>query len=200
VCAPHGDWGPRRRKIAMKKKSRKPDPFTAPELVGSEVAEAIYHALRPLDATATAMEDKWGVDRLPSLVGVDMAARFGAAKAKLDVAIAANDAAEVTKRAGVLLRGWQAMDAEAEQAGAKPMSVSAWTWRDDSDQPHAFVRDEAEARAYAKANPGVSVWSIGEVVRVAAMFDRETQKIGTAAKAVFPAATVQGRLDDDIPF
>ena len=187
----------------MPPKFRRPDPITAPEGIGDPIAEGIANALRPLDRVATEMDERWGVDRLATLVSPDTASRFGSAKAKLDTAIRDNDAAAVAKRASVMIRGWQAMDAEATAAGAVWSDPQAWVWVDDRDKPHAFVRDTAEAARYGKANPGVTVWTMAEVVRVAASFSEKQRQLIAAVKAEFPGAAVRSAgpvPDDDIPF
>ena len=183
---------------------QRPDQITAPEGIGDPIAEGIANALRPLDRVATEMDERWGVDRLATLVSPDTASRFGSAKAKLDTAIKDNnDAAAVAKRASVMIRGWQAMDAEATAAGAVWSDPQAWVWVDDRDKPHAFVRDTAEAARYGKANPGVTVWTMAEVVRVAASFSEKQADWIANVKDKFPGAAVQrvGPVpDDDIPF
>jgi len=175
------------------RRTRRPDELTSPDLVGSETAEMIYAATRSLDRVAVGMEETWGVDRLPTLVGVEMASRFGQAKAKLDAAIAADDGPEVVRRAAVLERGWAAMDEAARRAGHKPIEVAAWVWHADDGTPHAFVRDVAEARAYAAQSPGVAVWTMAEIQRVAAAF-----KVGAAIKTTFPAAEIVDRPADNL--
>ncbi|MDH5796958.1 MAG: hypothetical protein OEZ19_00210 [Paracoccaceae bacterium] len=91
----------------------------APRPVISEVEiVAIQDAIEPLDRVAVEMEARWGAGRLPRLVTPETAARFGAAKAKLDSAIMARDVPDVCRRASVMIRGWQAMDKEARERGA----------------------------------------------------------------------------------
>mgnify|MGYP003629781426 FL=1 len=185
---------------------RKPDRITAPADYGKTVPMAIYHAVQPLDVLAVRMEEKWGVNRLPGLVTPATAAKFGSAKAKLDAALEDNDVDAVVRRAAVMIRGWQAMDAEAAASGAQPCEANAWVWRDDNDVPHAFVRDVAEATAYQRANPGVNCWSMDEVVRVAASFSKRQAELITSVKDQFPGAQVSrvGKKlkfpNDEIPF
>jgi hypothetical protein len=137
-------------------KRQRPDRITNIDDFCDQTAEAVYHAIQPLDEVARQMEDVWGINRLPMLVSPETAAKFGSAKAKLDQAIIDNDATEVAKRAAIQIRGWRAMDAEARASGASTVTTEAWTWRDDSDRPHAFVRTTAEATAYAKQSARVS--------------------------------------------
>ena len=88
-----------------------------------EQAEAVTEALRPLDRVAVEIEGKWGVGRLVRLVTPDMAARFGSAKDKLNDAIRANDGEAVANRAAVLIRGWQALDKAATEAGCEALPL-----------------------------------------------------------------------------
>ena len=87
--------------MATKTQRPRPDVFTDPKVYGDAIADAIHHALLPLDRAASKMELKWGCERLPSLVSPATAALFGSAKAKLDAAIQANDPQEVESFQGV---------------------------------------------------------------------------------------------------
>ena len=191
--------------MAARFRRQRPDKLTAPETFTNPIADGIYHALRPLDAVASRMEEKWGVDRLPGLVTPATASRFGAAKAKLDAALEADDVDAVVHRAAVMTRGWEALDAEAAAAGHKPVEGEAWLWRDDNDVPHAFVRDAADAIRYCKAIPGVRCWTMSEIVRVAAAAEERSSLIGRV-KETWPGAEVTDIkrknevLDDELPF
>ena len=178
-------------------KRQRPDRITNIDDFADQTAEAVYHAIQPLDEVSRQMEDVWGINRLPMLVSPETAAKFGSAKAKLDQAIIDNDATEVAKRAAIQIRGWRAMDAEARASGASTVTTEAWTWRDDSDRPHAFCQTTAEAVAYAKTvGKGVSVWTMAEVARLA------SAGIVADVKKTFPGATVTkvSAFSDDIPF
>lgn len=182
----------------MRRGRQRPDKITAPETYTDPISDAIFHSVQTLDRVVVQMDEKWGVDRLPALVSAETASRFGSAKAKLDAALEDNDDVEVARRCSVLARGYAAMDAEAERLGRDPMKPQAWVWRDEDGNPHAFVRESAEAIAYGKANPGVAVFTMGEISRLAAIFQDETDKIGTAVKQTFPGATIV-RIDDKVP-
>jgi len=189
---------------AARRGRRRPDKLTAPETYTNPISDAIFHSVQTLDRVVVQMDEKWGVDRLPALVSAETAAKFGSAKAKLDAALEDNDDVEVARRCSVLARGYASMDAEAERLGRDPMKPEAWLWRDEDGKPFAFVRESAEAIAYGKANLGVAVFTMGEISRLAAIFQDETGKIGTAAKIKFPGAEIV-RIDgkvpsDDIPF
>ena len=184
---------------AARRARRRPDKITAPESYTNPIRDSIFHALAALDAVATRYEEKWGVHKLQQIVPPETASRFGSAKAKLDAAIEADDADEVARRASVLARGWEALDKEATAAGHQPEEVEAWLWRDEDGKPHAFVRDSSDAIKYGKEHKGVIVWSMAEVVRTAAAFQKEIGKLGTEAKATFPGATIVDIRDKEVP-
>ena len=179
----------------MKRGRRRPDKITAPETYGNPISDAIFHSVQTLDRVIVQMDEKWGVDRLPALVSAETAAKFGSAKAKLDAALERNDDVEVVRRCSVLARGYAAMDVEAERLGRETMKPQAWVWRDEDGNPHAFVRESAEAIAYSKNNPGVVIFSMGEISRLASIFQDKTDKIGAMVKKSFPGAEIS-RIDD----
>jgi len=169
-------------------------------IVYEEQAQAVTDALKPLDRVAVEIEARWGVGRLPRLVSPDMAARFGSAKHKLDEAIRANDGEAVAKRAAVMIRGWQALDQAATEAGCEAL-------------PLRTVGVRHEGRAYVVA------WDRGDVHR-AAMLSNDPARVVTVhellvawealrariegVKAAFPGAeVVRAKLSpggDDLPF
>lgn len=194
--------------MATKTHRRRPDVFTDSEVHGDSVTDAIHHALLPLDRAASEMELKWGCDRLPSLVSPETAARFGSAKAKLDAAIQENDPQEVTRRAGVMIRGWDKMDAEAAERGFKALSPDIWSHTTAGGAKVAVARSEAEAGKASKMESfqNVRIYSLDEIGRI---LDHDSLKLVNAAKDVFPGAkikeirktgTSKTKLNDPVPF
>lgn len=192
--------------MATKTKRRRPDDILDRGGVGDSVAEAIHHAIMPLDRIATDAETKWGCDRLPELVSPEMASRFGSAKAKLDAAIVLNDPQEVIKRADVLARGWAAMDTEATQRGNEAMVPDVWSHTTDDGFKCAIARSDADALKAIRTMPefeGVAVYSLEEVGRIL-----EASTLLNVVKKNFPDAVVENirprlsrqSLDSDIPF
>ena len=185
----------------MQHKRKKPDRLLNHEDIGNVTADSIYHALQPLDQMVHQMEVRWGANRLPGLVSVETAAKFGAAKAKLDQAIDANDVEAVKKRIAVMLRAWKALSDEAAKAGHKGLDPEVWEVCTDDGQRYAFCRSNAEAWKASKAMQETRVFSIEEAAR---LIDVRYQLVGEV-KDVFPDAKVvkadkQGPLDDCIPF
>jgi len=78
-------------------------------------------SLAPFDKAVREMDKRWGVDRLPELVSVESAAKWGKAVAGLNGAIDAQDPDKVKFWVEVCLRGLTAMDAEAVSLG-RPVS------------------------------------------------------------------------------
>ena len=189
--------------MATKTKRRRPDPFSDHEAVGNVNLDAIHHAIKPLDKIANRMELKWGCERLPELVSPDTAARFGAAKAKLDTAIIEGNPQDVAKRAAVLIRGWNKMDEEAEAAGHEPLAPSIWCHTTQAGFKFAVAQGNADAIKAIKTDAkldGVAVFSLDEIGHI---LQSETLKLVSDVKTSFPTAKVMNAkvdLDDEIPF
>lgn len=195
-----------KRNATIKNKSRRryvrrPDRLTNHRDIANETKEGIYYALKPLDELVHQMERRWGVDRLPGLVDPEMAARFGAAKAKLDAAIDENEPALVVKRVKVMMKGWLALSDAAEKAGAEEIEADVWEGLSDKGVKYAFCRSGAEAHKAAREKEGYRVLSVDEVVRLLeAQYDKVTK-----IKDVFPDSIIEGVKngpvpDDEIPF
>ncbi len=144
-------------------------------LVLVEQSEAVTEALRPLDRIAVEMEGKWGVGRLQRLVTPEIAARFGSAKDKLNDAIRANDGDEVAKRASVLIRGWQALDAAATEAGCEAL-------------PLRTVAVQHNGRAYVVA------WDRSDVHK-AAKLSRAPENVLTVHELLIAYEALKSKID-----
>jgi hypothetical protein len=166
-----------------------------------------------LDELANQMERRWGVDRLPRLVTPETAARFQHWADKLNAAIEAG-ADNVTELAGIVERGWRAMDQEATARGSFPLPPACYSVdlrpqglgivEIADDQTHATAliwQAKAEGRT-------VAVWTLAEVATVLALHG-----VAHKAKEVFPGALVTALpaehrpgkrraddLNDEIPF
>ena len=181
----------------------KPDRITNSEDVGSEIGEAIYRALRPVDETAHQMEMKWGVDRLEQLVEPELAAKFGTAKAQLDQAIDEGDPVMVAQKGGAMIRGWMALDAAAAHQLPIDQVATAWHWRHpETDQPYAITKDNASAQVIRKLSPAPIIYTMDEVCRILTCNE---MALVNSVKEQFPGSTVKDvrpkqTLDDEIPF
>jgi len=157
----------------MVKASKGRTVFDAPVWV--EQSEAVTEALRPLDRIAVEMEAKWGVGRLPRLVSPDMAARFGSARDRLNEAIRENDGDAVAKRAAVMIRGWQALDKAASDAGCEAL-------------PLRTIGVRHEGRSYVVA------WDRADVHRAAALSDAP-ENVVTVHELLIAYEALRAKID-----
>jgi hypothetical protein len=174
-------------------------------LVWVEQAEAVTEALRPLDRIAVEMEGKWGAGRLTRLVTPEIAARFGSAKDKLNEAIRSNDGDEVAKRAAVLIRGWQALDKAATEAGCEALPLrTVGVKHEGRSYVVAWDRGDVHKAATLSDDPGRVVTVHELLVAWEAMRDRMNGEAVAEVKRAFPGAEVVRasipRGGDELPF
>lgn len=127
---------------------------------------ALYRCLGPVEEAAQAANAKWGQSRLPRLVSVETAEKFGRVYDELYRAYDNHDADGVRKWAASALRAWAALDAEATAAGAEPMHPEAWGLLLEDDAPAYIVRSPAAATAVAEMHPGAEVYTLDEIGRL----------------------------------
>ena len=152
--------------------------------VWEERSEAVSDALRPLDRVAVEMEAKWGVGRLPRLVAPELAARFGSARDKLNEAIRANDGEAVAKRAAVMIRGWQALDAAATEAGAEALPLRTVGVKHEG-RSYVIAWDRGDVHKAATIAPDASL--VVTVQELLVAYEALRQKIA-GVKEAFPGA------------
>jgi hypothetical protein len=165
--------------------------------------DQISGALKPLDAKAAELEARWGRGRLEELVSPDTAAKFEAAKAKLDVAIHDNDVAMVIKRAENLMRGWEALEREAIKLGNEPAPPEIWFCHAPAEDGRPEVRFAIAKNASTAnlAQTDLPVYTLDEVARIIRAW--RNQHLVHAVKDIWPDAEVT-KLDDidnqEMPF
>ena len=169
-------------------------------------AGAIDAVLARLDAEVVEIEGRWGVDRLPKLVPVEMAAKFGSARAKLHGAIESCDLNAVVQRAAIMLRGWQALDAWASDAVNLDVEreEGVFGYRHGA-KPYTIVVAPSKAhREASRASDPALVVTVAELLTC--WEARMDGGPADAVKAAFPGASVTAIrqksdvLDDEIPF
>lgn len=192
--------------MATKTIRRQPDEITNSKDYGDPIADGIHHAIKPLDKIASEMEIIWGCDRLPKLVSPELAAKFGAAKAKLDDAIESNDPQAVAKRATVMIKGYKALNKEAEK-NHKPFKPSIWHHTTDKDFKFAVAQGNADAIKAIKTDPrmeNVAVYSLDEIGK---LLESDKMAVVDAVKKSFKGSVIESvkqnknkNLDQEIPF
>ena len=190
------------KQMKQNKRQKKSDRI----LHGSQSKDAIMcdYALAPVDRLAIQMDEKWGIDVLPELVSVSMSQKYGSAVAKMNAAVEAGDVDECRKRCEVVMRGLQAMDAEAERTGAQRASTDVWEVEIDG-KLFGVMRDGRSWRTIKKQRPELELLTLREVGLAYSWFrDNWAGELEKAAKQSFPGAEIidiKGKLfDDPIPF
>ncbi len=174
------------------------DRLITPDASGQEVA--CDHAVAPFDRLARQMEATWGIDRLPELVSPETAAKYGSAIAKLNAALGESDPDAVAVRAGVCIRGLQAMDREARSAGQQPMPEGFWM-HEHEGRTFIVSRNVGDWPLIQEMHPGVPIYSMHEV---AVALGKLSETV-VAIKEQFPQSQIKEirnkeELDDAIPF
>ena len=185
-------------------RQRKSDRIIHPGISQEEIQ--CDYALGPFDRMAHDMDKKWGVDMLVELVSPETAAKYGSAMAKLNAAIEAQDPAMVAARAAVCMRGMQAMDAEATEAGKQPASNDVWILAFNGKQV-GLLKDGRAWRQVQAKHPDLQLITENDVILALEAF--EASKLGQMKAMIegdFPQAEVTGfkfkkeGLEDELPF
>jgi hypothetical protein len=173
----------------------------------------VDYALGPFDRLSDEMSRKWGVDRLPELVSPATAQRFGSAMHRLNEAIEKGRPADggdhkvepdyVRICAENCMRGLQAMDREAEEAGMPKADPNVWEYELDG-MKFGIMADDRAWQSIKKQRPDLILVTMREVAIAlkAYKFDGVVEEV----KKHFPAATVtnirpkEKNMDDPIQF
>lgn len=176
----------------------------------SREEQVTHMTVAPFDRMARAMDEKWGIDRLPELVDPVKVERWGEVMAELNDAIAANDPDRTRSAVEVAMKGLAVMDAAAEASGHDPKPPALIEGEADGFR-FGIMTDDRRWPTYEAENPGVLLFSLRQVGL--ALKDRtENSPALQEVRKHFPNATVtatrpQTALDlsdalggDEIPF
>ena len=161
-------------------------------------------ALVKYDEAVTKLEMKWGVDRLPWLVGHELRERFDAQMDKLNKAI--EDQHDVEHQVDVTMRGLALLEQKAIEAGHQPLNGEYWEAPMPNGKVLAIVRTGYEVAKVKRENREMVVCSVEEVAK---MVQAQMEQIPAVEKAkdLWPGATVEKirtatekELNDEIPF
>jgi hypothetical protein len=177
------------------------DKNEAQRLVEQKSMDAI---LAPLKSVASAMERKWGVNRLQTLVDESWAMKFASAADKLNTAVASRSFNDVREKAEVMRRGWTKLDEIATAAGAQQFNgADVWELKTPKGRVIAIARTDVD-QANAHAGDGVAVFTLAEVAQIIEAWDKDGS-IGDM-RAEFPDSRLVGihmpgdKDFDDVPF
>lgn len=149
------------------------------------------------------MDEKWGTGRLPALVPIEWAERFGRQKAKMSVASHQFDEEEIRRHGEAMIRAYDKLDELAMQAGHRPGPPDVWEFM-AGDELILLCRDISRVRQARELAAGrkCQVWSLDEIANVI-----RAHPALAAAKDAFPGSTVESirpaipwsDLDDELP-
>lgn len=173
------------------RRQRKADRLLSPDAHKDEIA--CDYAIAPMDRLATQMDEKWGIDQLPTLVSVETAQKYGIAMAHLNACILETEPTKCADAANNVIRGLHAMDAEATAAGHQPASGEFWEYElpPMDGRPEirvAVARDITEWQTIKKRRPDLVVYSMREVALALDFYQRNG--LLQEVKKNFPSAQV----------
>lgn len=170
--------------------------ITTPDADAQETV--IWYATASFDRACMAMDIKWGVDQLASLVPVEMATKYGRAVAALNDAIAARDVDAVTQNAENCAKGLAAMDRWAEANGMPKSDTAIWQYSIDGFTFGIMAEDHAWQAAKAK-RPDLLLFTIREVANALRKYHHDIPPIADTQPKRERTRTEE-LVDDEIPF
>ena len=163
----------------------------------------MQQALHKYDDVVSAIERKWGIDRLVWLVPVELRDRFEQQMDKLNAAIERQQ--DVEHEVEVTLRGVAAIEQAAIAAGAKPLTGEYVEGRMPDGSVLAIVPTGYEVSKVQQENRDMRVYSVDEVGRIISAW--QASELVDKVKEAFPGAVVEkvrtrkeALLNDEIPF
>jgi hypothetical protein len=163
-------------------------------------------SLHKYDDEVNRLERKWGIDRLPWLVPLELRERFYEQLDKLNAAI---DKCEgVDHEVEVTLRGCAAIERAAIEGGAEPLTGEYIEGRMPDGTVLAITANGYEAGKVKQDNREMKVFTVDEVGVVLEKWleENKAKTLVDEAKNVFPGAVVESivknqlLLDDEVPF
>lgn len=151
-------------------------------------SKAWQAATAVLDRVAADVERRWGVGRLETLVGPELAAKFALAKEQCDEAISAGDLELATQKAAAVMRGYPVLEAEARARGHTESDTGVvWTVATPG-HAYAICLHTADCGAVAAKFPDHAAISVLELLRL--LEATQAGRIVVGAKETFPGARV----------
>lgn len=185
----------------------------APPPTRHMVLAEIDTMIRTVDAHAREMNKRWGHNRLPHIVPMDLALKFKTqadawAKATFECvgSCLPSDLERVRKVGEAMIRAYGVLESTALAAGMSPAPPTAWSFETRDGKPIILVRTRDEMGQVDNSH-GAQVWCLEEIGEIITRFPELV-----LAKQLFPEAeviqlrtprAVQDALDDalsDIPF
>lgn len=163
----------------------------APPPTKHMVLEAIDTIIRTVDAHAREMNTRWGFNRLPHIVPIELTEKFMAQKRKWQIAcfecagsLLPADLDRVRKHGDAMIRAYNALEQNALAAGKAPAPPGTWGFETEDGKAIVLVRTRAEM-GQVEHTPGTTVWCLEEIGQIITRFPQLV-----LSKQLFPDAEV----------
>lgn len=169
----------------------------------NDTQREIMRILSQLDDKAIAVEAKWGIGTIETLVSKSTLEKWQRQLAKLEDAIHTQNIPLLHELASGAVRGWAAMENEAIAAGHTPNEPTFWEVTAHNGAVYRFYKNYSDAKAAHKpAGPPVIIMAIQEAANMdqaarERVFAKEPQKETRTTPADQKFNFKKG---DDIPF
>jgi hypothetical protein len=137
------------------------------------------------DATAIAMEQKWGAGRLRLLVANDLREKFDRQRFLYNAAIWHGDLEQLRAEAARMVKAYVALNAAAEAACALELDPRVWETALSDGTAVAIVRSHEDAHAVVRENRQMVVYTLEELAHMLERYQEVTK-----VKDVWPGAKV----------
>lgn len=162
-----------------------------PPMLRHEAVLAMADLIATVDQRAADVNRRWGFNRLPHIVPIDLMERFKSQQRKWRLACFeftqehfATDLARVRQHGEAMLRAFDKLEQVANETGQVPAAPGVWEFELADGTPIVLVRTSAE-RAQIERDPPAQVWDLQEIARVIETMHTAFPPI-YAAKDAFP--------------
>ena len=169
-----------RRPTYQKKTDRIVNPQATQDEIKCDVALAAF------TRACEVIDKRWGINRLPTLVSPETLAKWGTAMAGLYAAEDDKNPDKVAKWAEICIRGLNAMDAEATDAGQPQADPNIWEYEFEG-VTYGIIEDGRQWPAAYKKRKDLMMFNMREV---AIALDAHRNALVRQVKQSFPGAQI----------
>jgi hypothetical protein len=180
-----------RRPTYQKKTDRIVNPQATQDEIKCDVALAAF------TRACEVIDKRWGINRLPTLVSPETLAKWGTAMAGLYAAEDDKNPDKVAKWAEICIRGLNAMDAEATDAGQPQADPNIWEYEFEG-VTYGIIEDGRQWPAAYKKRKDLMMFNMREV---AIALDAHRNALVRQVKQSFPSAqitAIRSQPDDNL--
>ena len=187
--------------------------MTQPPPTPLMILDQIDGVIRNVTEHANAMNHRWGFNRLPHLVSLDLLERFKRQKQKWELAcfeccgsLEPSDLDRIKAQGEAMKRGYAALEAAAIALGHAPAPPGQWGFELKDGTPIVLVRSRSEMGNVDRSH-GAQVWCLEEIGEIITKFPELVLSKDQFPEAeiikLAPSSEARELVDDcleDIPF